>query len=232
MIKNYYAYDYGNALKKMANNKSPGSAGLTTNFYKFFWPDIRNLLIESYEYTYKDKELSEEQKLAIINLIPKKDKDLMFLKNWHSVSLLNTDYKIFTKALAEKLQKVIGDIIERDQIGYIKGHFIGETIQTIFDIKNITEKLDMGGYIALIDFEKAFHSIEWAFLLKCLKAFNFGESFILWILYTDIKSCVSKNGYHSETFNLSRSVRQGCPISADIKSVSQSVALFHKFETI
>ena len=220
--------------------------------------------------------------MAIINLIPKKDKDLKFLKNWRPVSLLNTDYKILTKALAEKLQKVIGDIIDRDQIGYIKGRFIGESIRTIFDIKNITEKLDLGGYIALIDFEKAFDSIEWAFLLKCLKAFNFGESFISWIkiLYTDIKSCVSNNGYHSETFNLSRSVRQGCPISAllfiivaeilainirsnknirglnfirkdikeeykivqladdttlflaDIKSVSQSVALFHKFETV
>ena len=277
-----HAYDYGNALKKLANNKSPGSDGLTTNFYKFFWPDICNLLIESYEYTYKDKQLSQEQKLAIINLIPKKDKDLKFLKNWRPVSLLNTDYKILTKALAEKLQKVIGDIIDRDQIGYIKGRFIGESIRTIFDIKNITEKLDLGGYIALIDFEKAFDSIEWAFLLKCLKAFNFGESFISWIkiLYTDIKSCVSNNGYHSETFNLSRSVRQGCPISAllfiivaeilainirsnknirglnfirkdikeeykivqladdttlflaDIKSVSQSVALFHKFETV
>ena len=266
----------------MANNKSPGSDGLTTNFYKFFWPDIRNLLIESYEYTYKDKKLSQEQKLAIINLIPKKDKDLRSFKNWRPVSLLNTDYKILTKALAENLQKVIGDIIDRDQIGYIKGRLIGESIRTIFDIKNITEKLDLGGYIALIDFEKAFDSIEWAFLLKCLKAFNFGESFISWIkiLYTDIKSCVSNNGYHSKTFNLSRSVRQGCPISAllfiivaeilainirsnknirglnfirkdikeeykivqladdttlflaDIKSVSQSVALFHKFETV
>ena len=46
-----HAYDYGNALKKLANNKSPGSDGLTSNFYKFFWPDICNLLIESYEYT-------------------------------------------------------------------------------------------------------------------------------------------------------------------------------------
>ena len=39
----------------------------------------------------------------------------------------------------------------------------------------------MSGFIALIDFEKAFDSIEWAFLLKCLKAFNFGESSISWI---------------------------------------------------
>ena len=103
----------------LANKKSPGSDGLTTNFYKFIWLDIRNLLIESHEYTCKIKELSQEQKLGIINLIPKKDKDLRFLTNWRPV----TDYTILAKALAGKLQKVIGDIIDRDQIGYIKGRF-------------------------------------------------------------------------------------------------------------
>ena len=39
----------------------------------------------------------------------------------------------------------------------------------------------------------------------------------MWItlLYTDIKSCVGNNGYFSTTKkSLSRSIRQGCPISA------------------
>ena len=31
------------------------------------------------------------------------------------------------------------------------------------------------GYIALIDFQKAFDSIEWGFMFKCLLHFNFGE---------------------------------------------------------
>ena len=92
--------DYTVALKKLANDKSPSSDGLTSNFYKFFWSDISDLLIDSYNYTFHFKELTQEQKIAIINLIPKKNKDLRFLKNWRPVSLLNTDYKILTKALA------------------------------------------------------------------------------------------------------------------------------------
>ena len=80
----------------------------------------------SYNYTYENKKLSQEQKIAVINLLPKKDKDLCFLKNWHPVCLLNTDYKILTKASVQKLQNVIGQIVNRDQIGYIKGRFIGE----------------------------------------------------------------------------------------------------------
>ena len=96
-----------------------------------------------------------------------------------------------------------------------KAAFIGKTISTIHDIVYLTEEQNMNGFITLIDFEKAFDSIEWNFLFKCLKTFNFGDSFLHWIkiLYTDIKSCVTNNGYYSECFKLSRSTRQGCPIS-------------------
>ena len=66
-------------------------------------------------------------------MIPKKDKDIHYLKNWRPVSLLDTDYKILTKALAQKLQKVMGTIVNEDQVGYIKGRYIGEAIRTIED---------------------------------------------------------------------------------------------------
>lgn len=48
-----------------------------------------------------------------------------------------------------------------------------------------------------------------------LKAFGFSSNFIKWIkvLYTDIKSSVIVNNVISEPFSLSRSVRQGCPLS-------------------
>ena len=80
----------------------------------------------------------------------------------------------------------------------------------------LIEKEQIHGFITPIDFEKVFDSIEWPFLFNCLKSFNFGNSFVSWIktIYTNIKSCVGNNGYYSESFTISRSVRQGCPISA------------------
>ena len=68
----------------------------------------------------------------------------------------------------------------------------------------------------LVDFRKAFDSIEWEFLFKALEKFNFGNMFMRWIkiLYTDIYSCVGNNGFYSGYFNLTRGIRQGCPISA------------------
>ena len=204
------------ALKDMANNKSPGLDGFTTNFYKFFWSDIKLILYECYQYSYKTGMLCDGQRQGIISLLPKKDRDLRYLKSWRPVSLLATDYKILAKALANRLQKVISKLINHDQVGYIKGHFIGENIRIISNILQYTSENDIPGLLVLIDFEKAFDSIEWDFLFNTLKSYNIGPIFRSWIklLYSNITSCMINNGYLSNNFYLSRGIRQGCPISA------------------
>ena len=57
--------------------------------------------------------------------------------------------------------------------------------------------------------------MEWSFIEKTLKYYNFGNSLITWIklFYTDICSSVQNNGCSSDFFTLSRGVRQGCPLS-------------------
>ena len=66
-----------------------------------------------------------------------------------------------------------------------------------------------------IDFEKAFDSIDWNFMLKCLDAFSFGPTLIRWVetFYNDITSCVLNNGRCTPYFELQRGVRQGDPLS-------------------
>ena len=204
------------ALKEMANDKSPGLDGFTTNFYKFFWIDIKSFLYDSYIYSIQHGELSDSQRRGLLSLIPKGGKDLRYLKSWRPVTLLATDYKILAKALATRLQKVISDLVNYDQVGYIKGRYIGENVRIIEDMMIYTSKNKIPGFIVLIDYEKAFDMVEWDFLFNSLKAFNFGEVFIKWIrlLYNRISSCTTNNGFLSQNFQLSRGIRQGCPISA------------------
>lgn len=207
----------GLALKQLASNKSPGSDGFSPEFYKFFWPDIRTHLFASYDYSFKSGKLSIDQRRGILSLIPKKDKDLRYLKNWRPLSLLNTDYKILTKLLANRMQCALDKIISHDQSGYIKGRYIGENVRLISDIISFTDNDNkQPGIIALLDFEKAFDTISWQFLERTLTTFNFGEHFRKWIqiLYNDISSCCLNNGHATSFFKITRGIRQGCPISA------------------
>ena len=67
----------------------------------------------------------------------------------------------------------------------------------------------------MVDFEKAFDSLEWDFLIQALYKFNFGESFIKWVktLYHNISSCIINSGITSPYFSLHRGTRQGDPLS-------------------
>ena len=132
------------------------------------------------------------------------------------MSLLNVDYKILTKALAIRTQKVLDNIISPDQVGYIKGRFIGENIRTTADILTFCKINQKPALISLIDFEKAFDTVRWSFLLKALKAVNFGRSYINWVelLYSEPESCVTNNGKSSIFFKLERGITQGCCLSA------------------
>ncbi len=51
---------------------------------------------------------------AVITLLPKKG-DLGNIKNWRPVSLLCSDFKILSKALAIRLKEAIGWVIHVDQ---------------------------------------------------------------------------------------------------------------------
>ena len=173
-------------------------------------------MTEAIKYSFENGQLSTSQRLGILTLIPKKDKDRLLLRNWRPVSLLTTDYKLITKILALRLSKALPSIIHQDQTAYIKGRYIGENIRTIADIIEYCKQKQMTGVLLLIDFEKAFDTIKWNFLHKTLQSFNFGKSFRKWIkiIYNNIQSTVINNGYFSDYFYLYRGMRQGCPISA------------------
>ena len=107
------------------------------------------------------------------------------------------------------------DIVHPNQTGYVKDRFIGETIRSIYDVMDFTVKENIPGLMLFIDFQKAFDSVEWEFLFKCLEAFNFGPDFLHWVkvFYKNIQSCILNNGMTSSFFTLERRVRQGDPLS-------------------
>ena len=73
----------------------------------------------------------------------------------------------------------------------------------------------LGGAVLSLDQEKAFDRVDWSYLLRVLHRMNFGDSFRQWVslFYTKISSSVLINSERSDSFFVSRGVRQGCPLS-------------------
>ena len=66
----------------MDNDKSPGTDGITKEFYIKFWDVVKEPLCASIQQSFIEVELSTSQKQVIIKLIEKKGRDKRFIKNW------------------------------------------------------------------------------------------------------------------------------------------------------
>ena len=62
----------------------------------------------------------------------------MFLENWRPISLVNVDAKLMSKVTPNRIKKVLPNIIDCNQTGYVQDHYIVETIRSIFDIMGFT----------------------------------------------------------------------------------------------
>ena len=130
-------------------------------------------MTESFNHAFQSGKLSITQRRGIISLIPKKFKDKTILENLRPISLLNVDYKILTKAIAKRVEKVLPDIINVDQTGYVKGRYIGENIRLIQDdVIHFTSQMNEKGIAIFLDFKKAFDMIEWTYLNAALELFR------------------------------------------------------------
>ena len=204
-----------NAIKGMNNGKSPGSDGIPSEFYKRFWNTIGNDLMQMFDEIHASGCLSDTQSEALIKCLPKKG-DLLEMANWRPVSLLNTDYKILAKALANRVIKVLEHIVETDQTCNIPGRNIFQSMSHIRDVINYANENELDAYVLTIDQMKAFDRVDRGFLMKTLRTYGFGEDFTHYVetLYRKTTSKIKANGYTSVAFELTRGVRQGCPLSA------------------
>jgi len=66
--------------------------GTMVEFYKTVWPTLRNLLADSLN--------------AVVNMV-KKDKNRVQIENWGPILLQNVNYKIGSKTLAARTEKVL-----------------------------------------------------------------------------------------------------------------------------
>ena len=67
------------------------------------------------------------------------------------------------------MKKVLPDLINSDQTGFLKGRSIGENVRLIDSVITYAESQNISGILLFIDFEKAFDTLEWHFIEKPLR---------------------------------------------------------------
>jgi len=227
------------ALKESANDTAPGINGIPYEFWKMLGaPDKTPPLNENQEPNVNQPEKGTE--LNIFETLAKvyadiekygvhedsafaegwmcplyKKKDRREISNYRPITLLNTDYKIYTKTLAIKLAKVAPNIIHPNQAGFMPGQSIFDQVRLARMMVHYAEATEVNGLIVALDQEKAYDKISHDYLWRTLEKYNLPQGFINTVcsLYESVETVVIINGAISKPFQVSRGVRQGDPLS-------------------
>ena len=200
----------------MEINKSPGNDGLAKEFYKTFWDRVKVPLLVSFKMAFLEKELSTSQEQAEIKLFEKNDRAKRFIKNWRPISLLNIYVKLISKVLSNRIQNVLLNLISNNQNAYVANGFISEGARLISDILEMTDILNMEGYLLAIGIEKVFDSVDHYFLYPILEKYGFKKNFLRCIetLLNNQESYIINGGITTHYSKLKKGIHQGDPISA------------------
>uniref|UniRef100_A0A669DKG7 Reverse transcriptase domain-containing protein n=1 Tax=Oreochromis niloticus TaxID=8128 RepID=A0A669DKG7_ORENI len=173
-------------------------------------PLLKDMYNEAFSKCQLPKTLSE----ATICLILKKDKDPLLCSSYRPITLLNIDFKILSKILALRLQRVLPQIIASDQTGFMAGRHSYDNSRRLLNIIH-TSCNSIPEFVVSLDAEKAFDRVDWSFLYEVMDRFGLGVDFILWVklLYSSPSTCIRTNNNLFSPFPLERGTRQGCPLS-------------------
>lgn len=155
-------------------------------------------------------------KLTKLVLSFKKD-DPLLLKNWRPLSLINADAKLFTKILANRLNKFLHLLINPYQTGFMRHRLIsdnGWVHQALMDhLKKAHPKAPFVS--VMLDQEKTYDRISPVHLSQMLCKLNFPLPFIFLIdqLFFKTNISLSINGWLACRFPQKQGLRQEDPPS-------------------
>ena len=177
-------------------------------FYQKFWNVIKSdfmNLVRKFEIGELD---ITRLNYVMLTLLPK-EPDATDLKKFRPITLINCSFKIFSKALNNRLIKISERLISPNQTAFIKGRYIIESVVAAHEIIHEVARKKEARIFLKLDYEKAYDRVNWSFLEEVLRTRGFNHKWIGWILKL-VKGgsvCVRLNNENSSYFSPGKGLR-------------------------
>jgi hypothetical protein len=122
--------------------------------------DIKFPLLNCLNESLEKGNFSVSQHQGLITCLPKEGKEKHFMKNWRPITLLCVDFKLASSCIANRLKPILQNIINQTQKYFLRGRYIGECVRIFSDLMDKLGEDDIPGLLMLVDFEKAFDTVE------------------------------------------------------------------------
>ena len=227
LSQEFMDWEVQTALKQKAPLKAPGPDGMPPLFYQNYWSlvgcDVTKTIL-SYLNT---ATLPHPLNHTFITLIPK-IKYPFSVHDFCLISLCNVLYKKFSKVLANRLKKILSNIISEHQSAFTKNQSIFYNILVAFETLHSMKKHKMGktGYMAVkLDMTKAYDRVECAFLEEIIRKLRFEKRWInlMMVCVKSVSYSILVNGESKGLIRPSRGICQGNFLSPFCSYYAQKV---------
>lgn len=204
------------ALKRLPSGASPGVDGLPLEAYRKAASSFLPLLTRIFNAVGSRGVVAPDFLDGAVVSLPKPGAaDLADPSSYRPITLLNSDYKLLAKVLANRLLACVGTVVAPTQAGYVPGRHIGSNVLALQLLPHHLAAAGRSGVVVFLDTRKAFDTIDRGFLLSVMEAVGVGPRFRAWValLLGDTRACSVLNGYVSARVRFRAGVRQGCPLS-------------------
>lgn len=110
--------ELNSAISRLKTNKSPGPDGFSPEWYKTFRSELTPSLLNIFNTALKEGKTSPTWSVATSSIIPKEGKDRLDCGSFRPISVLNTDYKLYTSILARRVEEVLPYLVHTDQTSH------------------------------------------------------------------------------------------------------------------
>ena len=201
------------ALKQMAPLKAPSPDGMPPLFYQSYWPLLGNDVTQSILHFLNSGSLPPALGHSFVTLIPKV-KNPETVSQFRPISLSNVLYRVFSKVLANRLKKIMPQLISEHQSAFLSDRLITDNIMVAFETLHYMRNHRAGktGYMALkLDMSKAYDRVEWEFMEKVMRKMGFNNQWVDLMMecITSASYSILINGEPHGHIKASRGLRQG-----------------------
>ena len=168
------------ALCELNEEKALGPDGYTVAFWQLSWETVKGGVMSVFKDFFVSSKFVKSLNSTFIVMVPKKEGTNGF-KDFRPISLVGSLYKLIAKVLANRLKKVMIQLVNKAQNAFVGGRQILDASLIANEVINSMMRRKEKGIPCKLDVEKAYDKLNWKFLLMVLREMGFGRKWIGWI---------------------------------------------------